>query len=223
MSDDTDLQMSVLAALSWEPSIVAAHIGVTAQDGVVTLSGHVESFVQKHAAQDAARRVKGVRAVADELDVHLAFDHERGDDDIAAAAVERLAWDASVPAGKISLNVDHGWVTMTGDVHWHYQKQAAESAIRSLVGVLGISDQVLITPSVSTSNVSDHIMHALHRSWFFDPHTISVSAHGGDIRLTGTVNNWHDRQVAAETAWAAPGATSVQNDIVVAAVGTFEL
>jgi len=213
MSHDSNLQRAVLAALNWEPSVVAAHIGVTAQDGVVTLSGHVDSFVQKHAAEDAARRVKGVRAVAGDLDVQLAFDHQRTDDEIAAAAVERLSWDVAVPSDTIRLEVDHGWVTMTGQVTWHFQKEAAEQALRPLAGVVGISDQIVIAPRVSASNISDDIMHALHRSWFFDPHTITVTAQGGDIRLTGTASSWHDRQVAAETAWAAPGATSVENDI----------
>jgi osmotically-inducible protein OsmY len=171
--------------------------------------------VQKHAAEDAARRVKGVHAVAEEIEVRLAFDSERGDDDIAAAAVNRLAWDMSVPRDAIKVQVEKGWVTLTGTVEWHYQKVAATVAIRSLMGVVGVSDQVTLRPRVSTSNISDDITHALHRSWFFDPDSIKVTATGGDIKLTGCVTSWHDRQVAADTAWAAPGATSVVNDISV--------
>ena len=215
MSKDTNLQQAVTAELGWEPSITASHIGVTANDGVVTLSGHVNSFFQKHAAEDAARRVKGVRAVAEEIEVRLPFEGKRGDDDIATAAVSRLAWDMSVPRDAIKVQVEKGWVTLTGTVEWHYQKVAAVSAIRPLMGVTGVSDNVALRPSVSTSNISDDIMHALHRSWFFDGDTIKVSASGGDIKLTGTVSSWHDRQVAAETAWAAPGATSVVNDLMV--------
>jgi osmotically-inducible protein OsmY len=215
MSKDTNLQQAVAAELGWEPSITASHIGVTADDGVVTLSGLVNSFVQKHAAEDAARRVKGVRAVAEEIEVRLAFDGKRGDDDIAAAAVSRLAWDMSVPRDTIKVQVEKGWVTLTGTVEWHSQRVAAVAAIRPLMGVVGVSDQVVLSPRVSTSNISDDIMHALHRSWFFDGDTIKVSANGGAIKLTGTVSSWHDRQVAAETAWAAPGATSVVNDLMV--------
>ena len=215
MSQDSNLQQAVTAELGWEPSITAAHIGVTAENGVVTLSGHVNSFVQKHAAEDAARRVKGVRAVAEEIEVRLAFESERGDGDIATAAVNRLAWDMSVPRDAIKVQVEHGWVTLTGTVEWHYQKVAAVSAIRSLMGVVGVSDQMVLRPRVSTGNISDNIMHALHRSWFFDPDTIKVTASGGDIRLTGFVKSWHDRQVASETAWAAPGATSVVNELMV--------
>jgi osmotically-inducible protein OsmY len=215
MSHDSDLQLAVLAELNWEPSIVAAHIGVTAQEGVVTLSGHVDSFMQKHAAEDATRRVKGVRAVAEELEVRLAFDHQRGDDDIAAAAIDRLSWDVSIPRGAITLDVEKGWVTLKGKVDWHFQRDAAEKAIRPLAGVVGISNQVAIKPRVSTVTIVDDIMHALHRSWFFDPHTIQVSAQDGDVRLTGTVTSWHDRRIAAQTAWAAPGVTNVANDISV--------
>jgi len=215
MSKDSNLQQAVTAELGWEPSIVASHIGVTAQDGVVTLSGHVDSFVQKHAAEDAARRVKGVRAVAEEIEVRLAFDARRGDDDIAAAAVDRLAWDMSVPKDAIKVEVEDGWVTLTGTVEWHYQKVAAVNAIRPLMGVIGVSNQVALRPRVSTSTISDDITHALHRSWFFDPDTVKVTASGGDITLTGFVSSWHDRQVAAETAWAAPGATSVVNELTV--------
>ncbi len=215
MSQDSNLQQAVTAELGWEPSIVASHIGVTAENGVVTLSGHVNSFVQKHAAEDAARRVKGVRAVAEEIEVRLAFDAQRGDDDIAAAAINRLAWDMSVPRDAVKVQVESGWVTLTGTVEWHYQKVAAVNAVRQLMGVVGVSDQVALSPRVSTGNISDNIMHALHRSWFFDPDTIKVTASGGDIKLTGYVNSWHDRQVAAETAWAAPGATSVVNDLTV--------
>ena len=215
MLQDQALQQAVIAELGWEPSIVASHIGVTADDGVITLSGHVDSFVQKHAAEDAARRVKGVRAVAEEIEVRLAFDARRGDDDIAAAAVNRLAWDMSVPREAVKVRVESGWVTLTGTVEWHYQKVAAAQAVRSLMGVTGVSDQIVLRPRVSAGGISDSIMHALHRSWFFDPNTIKVSATGGDIRLTGTVSSWHDRQVAAQTAWAAPGATSVVNDLTV--------
>ena len=215
MSQDSSLQQAVTAELGWEPSIIAAHIGVTAENGIVTLSGHVNSFVQKHAAEDAARRVKGVRAVAEEIEVRLESDAKRGDDDIATAAINRLAWDMSVPRDAIKVKVEKGWVTLTGTVEWHYQKVAAANAIRPLMGVTGVSDQVTLRPRVSTGNISDDITHALHRSWFFDPDTIKVTASGGDIKLTGYVTSWHDRQVAAETAWAAPGATSVVNDLTV--------
>ena len=133
MPFDKQLQQAVLAELDWEPSVLAGHIGVTANDGVVTLSGHVESFAEKHAAETAAGRVRGVKAVAEEINVELPFERIRGDDDIAAAAIERLSWDTSVPRDAITVKVEQGWVTLTGQVSWYYQKAAAEQAIAARI------------------------------------------------------------------------------------------
>lgn len=215
MSHDSQLQHAVLAALAWEPSVTAGHIGVTANEGVVTLTGHVESFSEKAAAEAAARGVKGVKAVAEEITVRLPLDDQRDDEEIAAAAVDRLAWNVSLPKDAVSVKVEDGWVTLTGEVDWNYQKQAAEMDVHRLFGVTGVSNHIAIRPKVDASNLSDDIMHALHRSWFFDPKTIEVTAEGGRVRLTGTVSSPHDRQLAATTAWAAPGVTDVENDIVV--------
>lgn len=215
MSQDSNLQQAVLTEINWEPSVIAAHIGVTANAGVVTLTGHVESFAQKLAAETAARRVKGVKAVAQEIEVRLPFDTKRGDEEIAAAILQRLMWDVSVPRDSVKVKVEKGWVTLTGQVDWHYQKDAAEQDVRRLHGVVGVSNQTTIKPKVNTSNISDDIRHALHRAWFLDPDNIKVNAEGGKVRLTGTVHSPHDRQVAAATAWSAPGTTAVQNDLVV--------
>jgi osmotically-inducible protein OsmY len=215
MPNDNRLQQTVLEELNWEPSVTAAHIGVTANAGIVTLTGHVESFAQKHAAEAAVRRVKGVKAVAEEIEVRLPYETKRSDEEIAGAAIGRFEWDVSIPRDTVKVTVDKGWVTLTGEVDWHYQKDAASMDVRALFGVIGVSNQIAIKPTVNTSNIRDDIMHALGRSRFFDPQTISVSAQGGKVRLTGTVSSWHDRQVAVSTAWAAPGATAVENDIAV--------
>ena len=215
MSQDSKLQQAVLAELEWEPSVNPAHIGVTANAGVVTLTGHVEDYTQKHAAEAAAGRVKGVKAVAEELEVKLPFDVRRDDEAIAAAAVDRLGWDVSVPRDAVKVRVEHGWVTLSGEVDWWFQGQAAEQAVKHLMGVVGVSNATAIKPSVDTATLSDDITHALHRSWFFDPKTVQVTAERGQVRLTGTVHSQHDRQLAAETAWAAQGATGVQNLITV--------
>ena len=215
MSQDSKLQQAVLAELEWEPSVNPAHIGVTANAGVVTLTGHVEDYTQKHAAEAAAGRVKGVKAVAEELEVKLPFDVKRGDEAIAAAAVDRLGWDVSVPRDAVKVRVEHGWVTLSGEVDWWFQGQAAEQAVKHLMGVVGVSNATTIKPRVDTATLSDDITHALHRSWFFDPKTVQVTAERGQVRLTGTVHSQHDRQLAAETAWAAQGATGVQNLITV--------
>ncbi len=215
MSQDTQLQQAVLDALEWEPSVNPAHIGVTANAGVVTLTGHVEDYLQKHAAETAAGRVKGVRAVAEELLVRLPYDARRGDEEIAAAAVARLGWDVAIPRDAVHVRVEQGWVTLTGEVDWWFQGQAAQHAIQHMLGVVGVSNATTIKPSVDTESLSDDITHALHRSWFFDPKAVQVTAEHGRVRLTGTVHSQHDRQVAAETAWAAQGATDVQNLITV--------
>jgi osmotically-inducible protein OsmY len=215
MSQDTHLQLSVLAELEWEPSITAAHIGVTANAGVVTLTGQVESYAQKHAAEAAARRVKGVLAVAEELEVQVPFERKRDDDEIAAAIVDRLAWDVSVPRDAVQVRVEKGWVTLTGEVGWHYQREAAEQDVRRLHGVVGVSNQVSLKPRVNSANISDDISCALHRSCFPDQDAITVTADGGKVRLVGNVHSWHARQVAAETAWGAPGAVDVENLLAV--------
>lgn len=214
MSHDSELQQAVLAELNWEPSVTAAHIGVTASGGIVTLTGHVQSYAQKHAAETATARVKGVKGVAEELEVRLAMDTNRGDDAIAAAAVDRLAWDVSVPYDRIKVKVEKGWVTLSGQVDWWFQKDAAEQDVRRLHGVMGVSNQTTIKPHVNALGVSDSIKVALHRTWF-DPNTVHVHADGGTVRLSGTVHTLHDRQLAADTAWAAPGATYVENNIAV--------
>jgi len=159
--------------------------------------------------------VKGVKAVAEEIEVLLPFATKRGDEEIAAAAIERLSWDVSVPRDAVMVKVEKGWLTLTGEVEWHYQKVAAEQSVRGLLGVVEVSNQTTIKPSVNVSTLSEDITHALNRSWFFDPETITVSAQGGNIRLNGTVHTWHDREVAATTAWAAPGAVAVENNITI--------
>lgn len=215
MGSNDHLQRAVLAELHWEPSIVAAHIGVSADNGVVTLSGHVDSVAQKLAAEAAAGRVRGVKAVVEEIEVRLPFDTSRSDEEIAAAAVDRLAWDVSVPQNAIEVKVEGGWVTLTGEVEWQYQRNAAGDDVHRLMGVRGVSNQITIRPQVNVSLLSDDITHALHRSWYFDPMTVTVTAAGGKVRLGGTVHSPHERQVAAATAWSAPGVTEVENGIEV--------
>ena len=215
MSRDRDLQDQVMAELSWEPSVTAAHIGVTAKDGVVTLTGHVDNYMQKNAAETATGRVKGVKAVAEKLEVRYPYDSNRSDEDIAAAALHRLSWSVSVPKDAAKVKVENGWVTLTGEVEWHYQKAAAGDEVHGLQGVVGVSNNMTIKPAVNTVDVGDSIRKALHRSWFFDPEAIHVTADGGKIRLTGKVDSWHDKEVAGLTAWAAPGVTAVENNISV--------
>lgn len=217
MSNDKQLKQDVMAELAWEPSVNTAHIGVTACDGVVTLSGHVETYFEKRAAESAAGRVKGVKAVVEEIEVRLPFHGKRTDDEIAAATISRLDSDITVPRDAIKVMVEKGWVSLTGEVHWQYQRDAAEQDVRRLLGVVGVSNEInIIKPHVNVANLSVDIMHALKRAWFFDPKTISVSAENGKVKLTGTVDTWREKEIAESTAWAAPGAISVENNIVIA-------
>jgi osmotically-inducible protein OsmY len=212
MTNDKELKQSVLDELKWEPSVNEAHIGVTTKGGVVTLMGHVESYAEKQAAEKATLRVKDVKAVAEEIEVRLPHSVKHGDEEIAAAAVSRLDWDASVPKGKVKAAVAKGWLTLTGQVEWHYQHDAAADAVRTLWGVTGVSNQITIKPRVDATDIKEDIEIALNRSWF-SPDKIDVTANGGKVTLTGTVEYWDERALAGTTAWAAPGVTSVTNDI----------
>ncbi len=215
MSTDSQLQHAVLEELGWEPSVAAAHIGVSANAGIVTLTGHVLTFAQKHAAETAARRVKGVTGVAEEIDVVLPLEPRRTDEAIAAAALSQLGWDVLIPKDSLQVVVDDGWVTLIGAVEWNYQREAAVAKVRHLAGVTGLSNEVTIRPHLDAESIRDEIIHAMHRSWFFDSNTIAVSTEAGMVTLSGSVHRPHDRQVAAMTAWSAPGVTAVRNDIAV--------
>lgn len=214
MSNDTELQEAVLAELAWEPSVSAAHIGVTARDGVIMLSGHVQRFAEKQAAEAAVRRVKGVKAVAEELVVKLPDATRRDDDDIAQAAIARLAWNSTLPSEAIQITVQNGWITLAGEVEWGFEHDAAAQDVRRLWGVVGVTNNIRVKSRVNTFNLSSDITRALHRSWL-DPKGVKVTADGGRVTLTGYVDSWNDRALAGSTAWAAPGATDVENHLII--------
>ena len=213
MSQDDKLRQAVVAELGWEPSVVAAHIGVTANAGVVTLTGRVDTLAQKIAAETAARRVKGVMAVAEEIEIRLPSGAARSDEELAMAAVDRIAWDVTLPVGAVQVQVDDGWITLTGQLDWHYQKQAVERDVHGMVGVIGVSNETTIKPTGEAGDIKAGIMHALNRSWLDDPDGLTVSIDGGKVRLTGSVKSPRDRDLAARIAWAALGTTAVKNDI----------
>jgi osmotically-inducible protein OsmY len=214
MSDDKVLKQAVLDELQWDPSVNAAHIGVTAHNGIVTLMGHVESYSEKSAAEKATRKVYDVKGIAEEIEVRLPFSVKHDDEDIAAAAIDRLKWNSTIPLDAVKVKVEKGWVTLTGEVDWHYQQSAAISDVRGLWGVVGVSDETSVKQKPSSANIRDKILVALNRSWF-DPATIDVSAQGGKVKLTGHVRSLYERDEADAATWASPGTTFVENAISV--------
>jgi osmotically-inducible protein OsmY len=215
MKSDKDLQHDVMDELKWEPSVNAAHIGVTVKEGIVTLTGHVPSYAEKYGAEKAAKRVYGVKAVADELDVKLPGSSKRTDEDIARACVSALKTNYSVPDEKIKLVVNSGSVTLEGDVEWQFQKEAALNAVRYLTGVTGVSNKLTVKAHVSAGDVKNKIEAAFKRSAEIDARRVRVEAHDGKVILHGHVRSWAELEEAQQAAWAAPGVTAVENQLAV--------
>jgi osmotically-inducible protein OsmY len=207
---DERLKTTVSNQLVWEPAVDATLVGVTAKDGIVSLTGFIDTYAGKLGAERAARRVYGVKAVVNELQVKLAS--EQIDPDIAEAALDALKNRVDVPLG-IGVTVRDGFVTLTGAVEWMFQKAAAERAVKYLRGVRGVSNQITLKPKVSPKDVQKKITEALHRHADLDARRIHVETEGARVTLTGTVGSWIDREEAQRAAWAAPGVFAVDNHI----------
>jgi VCBS repeat-containing protein len=215
MKNDLDLQRDVFDELKWEPAVHSTDIGVIVKDGVVTLEGVVDSYPEKWAAERAAKRVSGVKALALELEVKLpGFGHQT-DADIAEAAENALKWDVLVPQDRIKVTVEKGFLALEGQVDWEYQRSAAKKAVLNLTGVKGVANEITVKPTVAPTDVKAKIEGALKRNAILDAQQITVQADGGKVTLRGNVSSWAERDEAEAAAWAAPGVNEVKDLIAV--------
>ncbi len=205
MKTDAQLQQDVMAELKWEPAVHATQIGVEVQDGVVTLSGEVGSYIEKWNAERAAQRVSGVTALAIDLKVKLLPLDKRSDSDIAASVRNVLSWSKSFPANAIKVLVEDGWVTLSGQVQWHYQSNDAAEIVRFIRGVVGVSNQITLEPRPSASAVKSDIVAAINRHAIADAKKIAVEVMGSEVTLTGHVQSWAERELVLHSVWRSPG------------------
>jgi osmotically-inducible protein OsmY len=214
MQTNENLQKDVQEAIKWEPLLNAAEIGVTAKDGVITLTGTVDSYAKKSEAENAAKNVVGVKAVAEEIKIKLANSAQKTDEQIAAEIVNVLKWSWEVPADKIKIKVEAGWVTLEGDLHWNFQREAAMKAIGNLSGVNGITNLMCIRTDADVVE-KFAIKRALARSWFVDDENIEVNVTGNKVTLTGLVGSTYQKREAERIAWNAPGVWEIDNELAI--------
>lgn len=215
MKSDSQLQHDVMAELEYEPSVDHADIGVSVNDGVVTLSGYVKSYAEKMAAEKATRRVAGVRALAEEIKVRYLSDPKTSDPEIAKRILDIFAWDVTIPDDKIKVKVENGWVTLTGTVDWFYQSEAARKAAGKISGVIGVGNLIEVRRMPGAKDVRERIVAAFKRNADLDAASITVLTDGNKVTLGGKVHGWHERQIAERAAWAAPGVSKVEDNIVI--------
>jgi len=202
-----------MAELEWDPCINPAHIGVAVKDGIVSLSGHVTNYTEKLAAEKAARRVKEVRGLAEEIEVRFPSDPKTTDAEIARRILDLFEWDVTIPREKIIVKVEHGWVTLTGTVDAHYQREAARKAAGRIGGVKGVSNLIELRSMPSPTDIRGLISAALKRHGL-EPNASTVVADRNTVRLGGRVSSWRERDIAERAAWAAPGVTSIEDNII---------
>lgn len=215
MSEELKLQERVIDELNFDPAVNAAHIGVSVHGTVVALNGHVESYAEKFAAERAARRVKGVTGVAQEIEVRLPADKKTADDEIAQRAVKMIDWNVALPPGRVKVKVEHGVVTLEGTVEWDYQRVEAEYDVRKLSGVKAVINELTVRPRVDAGDIHAKLMAAFERSAEVEANRITVEVIGGKVILGGKVDSWIERQEAERAAWSVPGVTSVEDQIAI--------
>jgi len=215
MKTDAQLRKDIIDELDWDPSVNATHVGVAVDRGVVTLTGHIETYAEKAAIERVLQRIQGVAAIALELDVKLAPNHQRSDTELAQTLKTALGAQALVPASRIALKVEHGWVTLSGEVDWDYQRSQAERRVHASLGVVGVSNRITLKPRTIPTDVSNRIKDALARQAEREARGIEVSINGSTATLRGNVHSWAERNAAQGAAWSAPAITLVVNDLKV--------
>lgn len=213
MKTDAQLKKDVQAELEWDASVYAANVGVAVKDGVVTLTGHLDTFAEKYQIERAALRVSGVRALAVELDVKLAANHVRSDSEIAQAVESALQWHALIRADRVRFKVEKGWITLSGEVDWDFQRRNTEKAVRTLVGVTGVTNTITLKALTSPANVTARIRDALKRQAEREANAIQVDVVDSTATLRGQVHSWPERVAAQGAAFSAPGITRVVNEL----------
>lgn len=217
MKSDAQLRDEVQAELAWDPAVTSEDVGVIVQHGVVTLTGHLRNYAEKLAAERAALRVGGVKALAIETSVKLAAGFERTDADLAQAVGHALEWNVQVPRGAIQPMLEDGWVTLTGEVDWDFQRRAAESTVRNLLGVTGITNLVRIKPLLCSADAERQVQDALLRAFHDEPRQVAIDVNGSQLVLRGKVRSWREFEAVRNAAWSTPGIVSVVNELAVEA------
>jgi len=213
MKTDAEIQKNVMEELKWQPSIQSSEIGVAVTNGIVTLSGTVDNYAEKRAAERAALTVAGVKGVAEDIEVNLGFNHKKTDAEVAQAAINALKWNVLVPNDKIKVTVENGWVTTEGTVDWAYEQNAVRTAVSDITGVKGVSNLVKIAPKVNPADVKKKISAAFERSAIVDANNIHVENIGNKVTLIGTVRSYAEKREAEHAAWNAPGVATVENNL----------
>lgn len=217
MKTDAQLKADIERELEWDTSINSSNVGVAVNRGIVTLSGHLDTYAEKYAIERAVQRVEGVQAVAIELDVKLAPDHKRSDSEIAQAIETAFKWHVFVPGDRVRVKVERGWVTLSGEVDWEYQRSASEKTVRPVTGVVGVTNQITLKAQIPPVDIRNRITEALKRHAEREAKNVEVSVNGSVVTLRGKVDSWPDRMAAQGATWSAPGITQVVNELRVEA------
>ncbi len=216
MKSNAELQKDVQDAIKWQPLLNAAEIGVTVKDGVVTLTGVVDSYTKKAEAEDAAKNVAGVKAVVEKIELKFSSDFaKKGDSDIAREIINAFKWSWKIPDDKIKVTVENGWVLLEGEIHWNYEREAARDVVKNLIGVQGVTNNIKIKSETDNEVEKADIENALKRNWSVNDNNIDVKVLEHRATLTGTVNSWYQKDEAGRIAWNAPGVWQVENELIV--------